>query len=371
MPLDVRPIPPEQHRAFVEERSASFLQTPAWGEVKSGWQHLDLGWFDGDQLVGAGLALLRRTPVVERYLAYLPEGPVVDWATYDARDVLEPLVAALHTHKAFAVKIGPQVVTRRWSTPTLKAALDAHEADGGLRLGDVDPDTTDPAGVALAERLRELGWLQKADAGAGFGDVQPRYVFQLPLADAARKTSSRASTSCGGATSARRRPPGSRSPWAASTTCPPSTRSTSESPPRATASPRADCPYFQRMWRVLTAEDPDRIRLYLARHEGEVLAATTAVRVGRHVWYSYGASTDRRARPAAEQRDPVADDPRRPRRRRRDLRHARHHRHPRPRRPPVRAAPLQARAPAARPWSTWASGTTRSARWSTAPSRPT
>ena len=38
--------------------------------------------------------------------------------------------------------------------------------------------------------------------------------------------------------------------------------------------------YFERMWDVMRAEDPDRIRLYLARHEGEVLAATTAVRVG-------------------------------------------------------------------------------------------
>ncbi|MEP6799329.1 MAG: peptidoglycan bridge formation glycyltransferase FemA/FemB family protein, partial [Lapillicoccus sp.] len=49
--------------------------------------------------------------------------------------------------------------------------------------------------------------------------------------------------------------------------------------------------YFQRMFDVMLAEDPDRIRLYLARHEGEVVAATTWVRVGTHTWYSYGAST--------------------------------------------------------------------------------
>jgi vancomycin resistance protein VanK len=49
--------------------------------------------------------------------------------------------------------------------------------------------------------------------------------------------------------------------------------------------------YFQTMFDALTAEEPDRIRLYLARHEGDLVAATTAVRVGGHVWYSYGAST--------------------------------------------------------------------------------
>jgi len=45
------------------------------------------------------------------------------------------------------------------------------------------------------------------------------------------------------------------------------------------------------MFEHLLAEDPDRIRLYLARHDGDVVAATTWVRVGGHAWYSYGAST--------------------------------------------------------------------------------
>jgi len=50
--------------------------------------------------------------------------------------------------------------------------------------------------------------------------------------------------------------------------------------------------YFQRMWRAMEAEDPQRIALYVARHEGRVLAATTLVRVGTHSWYSYGASSN-------------------------------------------------------------------------------
>ena len=45
------------------------------------------------------------------------------------------------------------------------------------------------------------------------------------------------------------------------------------------------------MFRILLAEDDDRIRLYLAHHEGDLVAATTWVRVGGHAWYTYGAST--------------------------------------------------------------------------------
>ena len=49
--------------------------------------------------------------------------------------------------------------------------------------------------------------------------------------------------------------------------------------------------YFTTMFEHLLAEDPDRIRLYLAHHEGDLVAATTWVRVGTHAWYSYGASS--------------------------------------------------------------------------------
>jgi lipid II:glycine glycyltransferase (peptidoglycan interpeptide bridge formation enzyme) len=49
--------------------------------------------------------------------------------------------------------------------------------------------------------------------------------------------------------------------------------------------------YFERMLTALQAEDPDRIRLYLAHHEDDLVAATTWVRVGTHTWYSYGASS--------------------------------------------------------------------------------
>ena len=45
------------------------------------------------------------------------------------------------------------------------------------------------------------------------------------------------------------------------------------------------------MFAAMAREDPDRIRLYLAHHEGDLVAATTWVRVGTHTWYSYGASS--------------------------------------------------------------------------------
>lgn len=58
--------------------------------------------------------------------------------------------------------------------------------------------------------------------------------------------------------------------------------------------------YFQRMWSVLNSEDPNRMRLYFARHNGVNLSAATMLVVGGHVWYSYGASDNigREVRPS-------------------------------------------------------------------------
>ena len=41
-------IEAERHREFnAAQPSVSFLQTPAWGRVKSEWRSESLGWFNG------------------------------------------------------------------------------------------------------------------------------------------------------------------------------------------------------------------------------------------------------------------------------------------------------------------------------------
>ena len=115
-PLTVRPVLETEHLEFIRRQpSASFLQTPAWGRVKAEWRRESLGWFRGDELVGVALVLYRQLPRVKRYLAYLPEGPVIDWDTEDLGAWLAPMTEHLKGQGAFGVRMGPPVVTRRWS----------------------------------------------------------------------------------------------------------------------------------------------------------------------------------------------------------------------------------------------------------------
>ena len=296
-PLEVRRITADEHLAYVARRTdaggdVSFLQVPSWGGVKAEWRHESLGWFDGDTLVGAGLVLLRQVPKVKRFLAYLPEGPDLDWTGErtgrDLADWLDPMTAHLKSVGAFAVKMGPMVAVRRWDADTLKAAI----AEGtARRLRDVPADDTSEAGLAVADRLRALGWSQKPDTGAGFGDVQPRYVFQVPLAGRDEASLLAGFNQLWRRNIKKADKAGVEVVRGGFDDLPAFHEVYVETAQRDRFTPRG-LAYFQRMWRAMSAEDPDRIHLYLARHEGRVLAATTLVRVGRHAWYSYGASSN-------------------------------------------------------------------------------
>ena len=184
--LSVRAISAEQHLAFVRAQpTVSFLQTPAWAAVKSEWRAESLGWFDGDDLVGAGLVLHRPIPIprtrrtLPRTLAYIPEGPVIDWSADDIGAWLAPMAKHLKAQGAFAVRMGPPVVTRRWSATQVKDGI----ADPAVRrLDDVAPSRREPVGARVASALPGLGWrLQGADDEGGFAAGQPRYNFQIPL----------------------------------------------------------------------------------------------------------------------------------------------------------------------------------------------
>lgn len=264
----------------------SFLQTPAWAAVKSEWRAESLGWFAGDDLVGAGLVLHRRLPRLKRTLAYLPEGPDLDWHADDLGSWLDPMTAHLRKGGAFAIRMGPPVVVRRWDASTLKQAI----ADPALvSLADVPADESDHAGLAVAETLRSLGWRQVPTSG-GFAAGQPQYTFGVPLAgrDEAgllagmnqlwRRNIKKATKA--GVSVTR----GTRDDLADFH------RVYVETAERDHFTPRP-LSYFQTMWDALTDEEPDRLVLYLAHHEGDLVAATTLVRVGEHAWYSYGAST--------------------------------------------------------------------------------
>ncbi|MGW4163976.1 lipid II:glycine glycyltransferase FemX [Streptomyces sp. NPDC004788] len=293
--LRLGPVTPEAYRAFLAARSTgpdgpSFLQLPAWAGVKEGWSHQLIGWGEeSGALSGVALVLLRSFPGTRKYFAYLPEGPVADWADPDLDGWLDPLLRHLRAAGAFAVRMGPAPSYRRWTAATLKA-----HTGPGRRLADVLATEVDPLGSAVAERLRARGWKRCGGESEDGADAQPRLVFQVPL-------TGRSSDDLWS---------GLNQEWRRNI------RKARKSGVEVVVGSAADLPefhrllriteerdgfrlgrslaYYERQYAVLNAEQPGRMKLYLARHEGEVLAAHTMITVGRRVWYQTGASADHR-----------------------------------------------------------------------------
>ncbi len=285
--LTVRTITTAEHADFIAARSnASFLQTPGWAQVKPEWRAESIGWFRGHELAGAALVLYRQLPKLKRFLAYLPEGPVIDWTDDDLSSWLTPMAAHVKGQGAFGVRIGPPVVTRRWSADQIKAGI---ADDTTSRLGDVPPLERSQAGAAVVAQLHELGWRPQSVDG-GFAAGQPQHNFVIALADKSQDDVLK------GMNQQWRRnikkaakegvevEQGSRADLKAFHDLYVHTAERDHFTPRGLS-------YFETMHDALTAEDPDRFTLWLARHEGDLVASTIAIRVGTHAWYSYGASS--------------------------------------------------------------------------------
>lgn len=289
----VRVISPSEHREYLDSiPSASFLQTPGWGRVKADWHPESLGWFDDDgQQVGAALVLYRRLPKLNRSLAYLPEGPVIDWSADCLRQWLGPMVAHLKQQGAFAVRLGPPVTTRRWEAKQIKDGI----ADAGVRrLGQIPPDERSAPGARVVSELATMGWRHQG-ADGGFAAGQPQFVFQIPLraTDGTplteddvlkgmnqqwRRNIKRAAKEGVHVTT------GERSDLKAFHDLYVHTAERDHFTPRPLS-------YFETMYDALNGDAEGRFQLWLARHDDDLVAATISVQVGEHAWYSYGASS--------------------------------------------------------------------------------
>lgn len=290
--LRVRPISNAEHSAFLETvPDVSFLQRPEWAKVKGGWHGESLGWFDNDTLVGTALVLHRSAPVIKKTLAYIPDGPVVDFAAYSAATVIEPLASYLKHRGAFALKMGPGRTVRTWAAAAVRKNLGK---EGFAALSDLQVAAESADALALNQALLELGF-SKEDVGLDFAAGQPEYVARVALQDADGTQLSTEQVMA-----------------AYSSTTRNETRKALKSELHVEVGQTRDMArfhalynhtadrqdftgrplsYFEKMHTVLNTAVPGSCTLYIASHEGMDLAAAIMIRSSNLAWYLYGASS--------------------------------------------------------------------------------
>ncbi len=289
MAISVRIVDAAMVRGFLHNRAeVPFQQRPSYAQVKDEWGHLYLGWFAEGEMVGSALVLLRPLPKLPWALAYLPEGPILDWDLTTPTTALKPMLEVLKAQGCFMVKIGPRLPVHRWRAATIRSAMGAGTA---TRWRDVPADET-TSSTLLAESLAAAGWLPYEAPGVGFGGtLQPRYGFELDLADRSlddiragmstqwRRNVNRAQKR--GVVVERMGVEGIGEFH----------RLLRASGDRGGFEPR-DEEFFRRMFTAILDEDPDAAAIYLASHDGTAHAGMLMVSSGDRDSYTFGGSDD-------------------------------------------------------------------------------
>ncbi len=292
VPLTVREISADEAVETLLELGGSFLQTPAWGRAKAGWQRTHLGWFDATGArVGAGLVLSRTIPRLSRSYAYLPEGPGLPWDVVadDPAAWLDPLVAWAKANKAFALRLGYPVVSRIWDREPVKKQV----VDNGLLSFKSLPTAVDnPAARTLEAWLDRNRWLPLGADGVAVG--QPRLLCIVDL-----RGRSEAELLKGMNQQWRRNVKKAEKAGVQVRAVGPEGLDTFhdlyvESAQRDNFLPRPKA-YFDVMARSFASdgEGPVSARFYEAHVDGDVLASALMIRFGRTFSYLYGGSTER------------------------------------------------------------------------------
>jgi len=153
-------IPALEYDQFVKDHElGNVLQSSAWEEVKSDWQHEKFGAYRGDKLLATASILIKTLPLGYR-MFYIPRGPVLDYKDAKLLNfVLQSIKSYARSKRAIFVIFDPSICLSQSSIKHEKIEY--------------------PENMAIIENLQRMGvrWSGKTD---GMGDtIQPRIQAKI------------------------------------------------------------------------------------------------------------------------------------------------------------------------------------------------
>ena len=154
-------IPTLEYDQFVKEHElVNVLQSSAWEEVKSDWQHEKFGAYRGDKLLATASILIKTLPLGYYRMFYIPRGPVLDYKDAELLNfVLQSIKSYARSKRAIFVIFDPSICLSQSSIKHEKIEY--------------------PENMAIIENLQRMGvrWSGKTD---GMGDtIQPRIQAKI------------------------------------------------------------------------------------------------------------------------------------------------------------------------------------------------
>ena len=177
--ISVRPVTEDEHLAFLRGRSsASFLQTPAWGRVKADWRRQSRRLVRRRQTTSWSARRWCSTATCRGCGAAwptCPRGPCSTGTSTTSRPGSTALADHAKSEGAFAVRIGPPVVT---------APLERGAAQGGHRR----PRRTPPGRPGADRPRRHRGRRRLPAARARLAGAGRRRTASPPVSRATTST---------------------------------------------------------------------------------------------------------------------------------------------------------------------------------------
>lgn len=236
----------------------NFMQSPEWARVKSDWKNEFIVVKDNNgKIKGTMSLLLRKVPIINRYIMYAPRGFVCD--IYDKetlKQLTEKAREVAKKYKAFIFRLDPDI-------------LQSDEEFKNI--------------------IKELGYKTKNNIKSVNQVIQPKYVFRL---DVKNKTEEELLKSFESKTRYNIRLATKKGVTIR--------EGTKEDLPvfyniMKTTGSRDDffirpLSYFEKIYDEMGKE---HIKLIIAEYEGEAIAAVLPILYGNKVWYLYGGSANK------------------------------------------------------------------------------
>lgn len=246
-------------KEFLQTNSkTNFMQTPEWAKVKTEWENEFIEVKDENgKIKGTMSILLRKVPLINRYIMYAPRGFVCD--IYDKetlRELTQKATEIAKKYKAFIFRLDPDV-------------LQSDEKFKNI--------------------IQELGYKTKSNIKNIDQVIQPKYVFRLNVKDKTEEEllksfesktryNIRLATKKGVTTRE-----GTRDDLKIFYNIMKTTGSRDNFFIRPLS-------YFEKIYDTM---GPERVKLIIAEYENEPIAAVFPILYGNKVWYLYGGSSNK------------------------------------------------------------------------------
>ena len=243
---------------FLETNKKShFLQSPEWAKVKTDWEHEMVTVEENGNIKGAMSILLRKVPIFKRYIMYAPRGFVCDEHDKETLEKLtEKAKEVAKKYKAFIFRLDPDI---------------SNDDEEFKRI------------------VQEIGYKQKKNIKNIDQVIQPKYVFRLNLTG---KTEDELLASFNQKTRYN-----IRLAIKKGVTIREGTKEDLEifyNIMKETGSRDnffiRPFSYFEHLYDCMM---PNHVKLIIAEHEGNPIAAVMPIMYGNKVWYLYGGSSNK------------------------------------------------------------------------------